>query len=477
MKRFTLTSLLAVLMLSLFASAAFAAVPDFQSAGFPDVVAEQTIDAGKAATLKYDHVRIVIPEGTFTNKVKFQVLEGSLNDFQAKAPEGETVLMNFAFKVTDLTTGERIGKFNKPVLFRYTSPAITSNSKYYNIQPDGTFVLNSVLPEIHGNTLTHPNPGAPVGWAVTSPTKNTETESFDGSIVNNSLAVSPDEQIAVVSDSRVQSIRIYDLAKGVLRKEIGGFVSPRNVVFVDGGSTFVVSDSTLGTLRFYNAKNLTLQDEVVVGPGAFGTAVSPDGRTLYVNNQAHSSVTIVDLEKRKPISVITGFAQPRQGIVVSPDGQSVFVTNFKGDKVSVVDAATKSIVREITGFSMIRGISVTENGILYAANSGRDSISVVDISQGKIIDEIKVGREPYGAALSPDGQLLFASSKTDNAIDVIDVSDNRVIDTIGGFLEPRQAIVFNHDGTDAYVLNRDLSISVVDVKSRTIATTIPADKK
>ncbi|MGG0186615.1 beta-propeller fold lactonase family protein [Bacillus rhizoplanae] len=298
-------------------------------------------------------------------------------------------------------------------------------------------------------------------------------ESFDGNITNNSLAISPDEQIAIVSDSREQSIRIYDLAKGTLRKEIDGFVTPRNIVFVNNGSEFVVSDSTLGTLRFYNTKSLTLKDEVVVGPGAFGTAVSPDGKTLYVNNQAHSSVTVVDLEKRKPTAVITGFAQPRQGITVSPDGKYVFVTNFKGDKVSVVDTATKNIVREITGFSMIRGISVSADGhTLYAANSGRDSISVVDISLGQIVNEVKVGREPYGAALSPDGKLLFASSKADNTIDVIDVSDNRVIKTISGFTEPRQAIVFSRDGERAYVLNRDLSISRVNVKDLSITDTI-----
>lgn len=60
-----------------------------------------------------------------------------------------------------------------------------------------------------------------------------------------------------------------------------------------------------------------------------------------MNNQAHNSVTVVDLEKRKPIDVITGFAQPRQGIKVSSDGKYIFVTNFQGDKVSIVDATTK----------------------------------------------------------------------------------------------------------------------------------------
>lgn len=90
---------------------------------------------------------------------------------------------------------------------------------------------------------------------------------FDTHITNNSLAVSPDEQLAIVSDSREHSILVYDLAKGKLRKKIDGFGSPRNIVFIDGGSEFVVSDSTLGTLRFYSIKNFILKDEVVVGPG------------------------------------------------------------------------------------------------------------------------------------------------------------------------------------------------------------------
>lgn len=306
--------------------------------------------------------------------------------------------------------------------------------------------------------------------AAPSPALEDSRTAFDPDITNNSLAVSADEKIAVVSDSREKSLLIYDLAEGALRKKIDGLVTPRNIVFVNHSSQFVVSDSTLGTLRFYSTEDYTLQDEVVVGPGAFGTAVSPDEKTLYVNNQAHNSVTLVDLEARKPISVISGFSQPRQGIKVSPDGKRVFVTNFVGDKISVVDATSRKTIRELTGFSKIRGISVTADGnTLYAANSGRNSISVVDIRNGEIKNEIRVGREPYGAALSPDGRLLFVSNKADNTIDVIDASEDRVMETLEGFKEPRQAIVFNHDQNRAYVLNRDLSVVSVNVEDLSLA--------
>lgn len=296
---------------------------------------------------------------------------------------------------------------------------------------------------------------------------------FDSDITNNSLAVSPDEKTAVVSDSREKSLLIYDLANGGVRRKIDGFITPRNIAFIDNGSQFVVSDSSLGTLRFYGTADAALQDEVVVGPGAFGTAVSPDGKTMYVNNQAHGSVTLVDVEGRKPVGVITGFSQPRQGIKVSPDGRQVLVTNFAGDGVSIVDAGSRKISRTLTGFSKIRGISVAPDGnTLYAANSGRDSISVVDLGTGEVTKDIRVGREPYGAALSPDGKLLFASNKADNTIDVIDTATNTVVKTLKGFDEPRQAIIFNHDQTRAYVLNRDLSVARVNVADLSVVDTV-----
>lgn len=169
MKRLSFAIVLILMSLSLLATSAFAAVPDFQTLGFPDVVAEKTIEPDKADSIEYGNVKIDIPEGTFVNTVKFQVLEGPLADFQKNSPEGETVLMNFAFKVTDLSTNELIGKFEKAVMFSYTNNMVNENSKYYDTLVDGTFSLNKVPATIEGTTLSHPIKGAPVGWAVTSP--------------------------------------------------------------------------------------------------------------------------------------------------------------------------------------------------------------------------------------------------------------------------------------------------------------------
>ncbi|UOF89515.1 hypothetical protein LSG31_16695 [Fodinisporobacter ferrooxydans] len=155
-------------------SVAFAATPppDFQKIGFPTVVAEQTIDPTKATTVSHDNIKIAIPSGAFNRPVKFEILEGPLTNFQNKAPAGETVLMDFAFKVVDPATNTIIGKFNKPVVFSYTDANINVNSKYYDTTTAGTFVLNKIPAKINGTTLSHPILGAPVGWAVTSPSNS-----------------------------------------------------------------------------------------------------------------------------------------------------------------------------------------------------------------------------------------------------------------------------------------------------------------
>lgn len=298
---------------------------------------------------------------------------------------------------------------------------------------------------------------------------------FDGGIHNNSLAVSPDERTAVVSYSERSDVIVYDLTTGQVRAVLNGFVTPRNIVFAPAGDRFYVSDSSIGTVAVIDTATLKTVGSVPAGAGAFGTTLSQDGRTLYVNNQAASTVTRYDLAMQQARAVVTGFAQPRQGVRLSPDGKALYVTNFLGDKITIVDTTTNKITGEILGFNKLRAISVTADGkTIFAANSGSNTIAVVDVDQRAITATVAVGKDPYGAALSPDGQFLYAGNLGDNTVSVIAVATQKVVATIPGFKEPRQAIAFTRDGTLAYVLNEDLSVAKVDRASNRIVGTLTA---
>lgn len=171
----TITKLIATagIVGALGTTTAFAATGlDFQQFGFPTVVAQATIPVGQGATLTADGATITVPSGAFTDPVKFELLEGPLANFTAKAPAGQTPLYDFAFKVIDQNTNNIIIKFQKPVVFSYTSAKVNANSRYYDIDTSGNYTLNPKPATIVGNTITHGNIGAPVGWVVTSPTSS-----------------------------------------------------------------------------------------------------------------------------------------------------------------------------------------------------------------------------------------------------------------------------------------------------------------
>lgn len=149
---------------------AFAASIDFQAHGFPTVAAQATIPAGQGATIQAGNAKVTISPGTFTDAVKFELLEGPLASFATQAPSGQTPIFDFAFKVVDQKTNTIVMKFGKPVIFSYTSQDVNAHSLYYNISPTGGYTLNPVNPVIQGTTLKHGIAGAIVGWAVTSPT-------------------------------------------------------------------------------------------------------------------------------------------------------------------------------------------------------------------------------------------------------------------------------------------------------------------
>ena len=296
---------------------------------------------------------------------------------------------------------------------------------------------------------------------------------FDANIVNNSLAVSPDERLAVVSYSLEPRVLVYDLETERLVTTLAGFITPRNILFTPDGKHILISDSTRGAVAIVAADTLQEVATIPIGAGAFGTAIDRAGERLYVNNQASDTVTVVDLARRQPIAVLTGFSQPRQGVKLNHAGTRLYVTNFTGDKITVVDTASLKSVAEITGFDGIRAISITaDDRTLYAANSRTNSISVVDLKTTTVRDSIPVGKDPYGAALSPDGHHVYSGNKVDNTLTVIDTATHKPAGTIYGFDEPRQAIVFARQGAIAYVLNKDLSIAVVDLREKKVTHTI-----
>ncbi len=149
-------------------SSAVPAVPDFTQHGFPNVVATTDLAAGAAGSVQYGGISINIPQGTFSQAVKFQLLHGPVKTLQSAAPAGQTVETDFALRVINPGTGQLIGAFLKPVTATITQNGIGTASMYDNVTPMGMIVPNPMPATIKGDVLTHPITAAAVGWVVLS---------------------------------------------------------------------------------------------------------------------------------------------------------------------------------------------------------------------------------------------------------------------------------------------------------------------
>src|SRR5262249_13946577 len=71
------------------------------------------------------------------------------------------------------------------------------------------------------------------------------------------------------------------------------------------------------------------------------------------------------------------------------------------------------------------------NGFVHAVGkllSG--TVSVVDLVQGREVQQISVGTEPRGCALTPDGSLLYVANHTEGTVSILVIPSSNPLNPI-----------------------------------------------
>ncbi|HWM69927.1 MAG TPA: hypothetical protein VNO35_25345 [Steroidobacteraceae bacterium] len=88
---------------------------------------------------------------------------------------------------------------------------------------------------------------------------------------------------------------------------------------------------------------------------------------------------------------------------------------------------------------------------VYVTNMASGTVSVIDAQRRKLLKTIKVGTEPFGCALSPDGRTLYVSNQSSETVSVIDTRWDFVIKTIRNVGPKPHGIAVTADGEKVYV--------------------------
>jgi len=113
----------------------------------------------------------------------------------------------------------------------------------------------------------------------------------------------------------------------------------------------------------------------------------------------------------------------------------------------------------------------------YVALSGEDGIEVIDVAAGNVSDRIRLypGDGPREVALTPDGRTLLSANTGSNTVSVIDADSRFEVTRIPVGNGPR-SVAIEPTGRRAFVFNNlSNTISVLDIPTRSVITTIGVD--
>ena len=224
--------------------------------------------------------------------------------------------------------------------------------------------------------------------------------------------------------------------------------------------------------------------QTLVQPAAFlGLSFSPDGRTLYASGGNQDVVYRYSWTEGRAVlsdSLVLAAKAPRSngtrypgGLAPSPDGRFLFVAENLADSLAVIDLASGRVVQRFATERWPYGVVVAKNGTVYVSAWGGSTVSSFLATNGGLSagPRIKVGRHPSALAINADGTRLFVASASNDRITVIDTKQRRVITEItdtppGGPGEGStpNALALSSDGTRLYAAEADNNaIALIDL--------------
>lgn len=253
-----------------------------------------------------------------------------------------------------------------------------------------------------------------------------------------------------------------------------------NVFYVSGGVDDVLHEyrldatggrfvEVLPAIPLGHAAGLGIQ----VAPMAAGVAVDPSGARAAVANFENDSVSLVDLATRHVVAEVD--LRPGRGVAggefpyaaVFASARKLYVSSQRDREVVVVDAGERPHVSARIGVGGQPGRLLLDaaHTRLFVANTGSDSVSIIDTQRDSVSDDVRVGApawlawhleglkgaNPNGLALAPDQHTLYVTLGGLNAIAVVDLSAGEVVGLVPTGWYPHDVSV-SADGQRLYAV-------------------------
>ncbi|MFI5134542.1 MAG: beta-propeller fold lactonase family protein, partial [Chitinophagales bacterium] len=158
------------------------------------------------------------------------------------------------------------------------------------------------------------------------------------------IAISKDGKSLYAVSRENNSFYVLDLASKKITQQISLPGEAYDCLTSHDGKTVFISVWGKGEVLAFNAATNKISDSISAGNHPNAMAISKDDRTLFVSNANDNTVSVIDLAKRKTISVLNVAVHPTDlagstpnAICRSADEKFLFVANADNNCLAVMD--------------------------------------------------------------------------------------------------------------------------------------------
>jgi YVTN family beta-propeller protein len=288
---------------------------------------------------------------------------------------------------------------------------------------------------------------SPSGGTLLVANKTDRTLSVIDAAAGKAVRVVPEDgptghEVTASPDGKVAYVPIYG-DSGVGRAGSDG----RNMMVIE-----IATGKTVGNVDFGK------------GVRPHHPVIGPKNKLLYVTTELNQTVTIIDPKTLKIVGAVPTGADESHMLAISSDGKRGYTANVGPGSISVLDLDAKKTITVIPVAKRIQRIALSADGKLaWTADQHEPRLAAIDTATNKIDHWIPLPAVGFSTAPTPDGKFLIVTSTAANKVFVLDLATKTVAHTLDMPKIPQEVIV-RPDGKMAYV-SCDIDAKVVSVRT------------
>jgi YVTN family beta-propeller protein len=255
----------------------------------------------------------------------------------------------------------------------------------------------------------------------------------------SNMAVDPGTGDVYVTNGADDTVSVIDTATHRVTDTIAVGHEPDDItidpttglVYVSngGGAEDADEDQWTGSVSVIDAETRQAEDTIVIGNRRWpsGLAVDPSTHSLFVACNADDTVAVIDTRTNEVVDTVQLGGSPLS-VAVNPSASEAYVIAGKG--ISVIDTRTREVTHTVQASG--GGFAVDPaTGLIFVANEGDGTVTVLDASKREPVKVITVGGfGPFYVTLDPEATRAYITGAQDRTMVVLDTNSLEVVERI-----------------------------------------------